>query len=220
MRPLFSILTLLMLATSCKTPADKSNQPATKFDILPLPIDSSAFYFKTKVSWQDTTADALDTFVNTWYSKMLFALKEPILKDYSGDKEIYRFTWLRSFHHPVSIRIEKQGDIIKLFTKVSKGAGGYEPEEIITDNTGDVTLQEYNLLLEKINSTKFWSLPTEMQDGGTDGAEWIVEIIKNNRYHIVTRNTPFEERHGNFRIIGEYLILLSKLDKKETEHIY
>jgi hypothetical protein len=185
-----------------------------------LPIDSATFYFKTKPNWQDTTRNALDTFVNTWYSKMLFALKEPVLKDYHGDKEIYRFTWLRSFHHPVSTRLERQGDIIKLFTKVSNGAGGYEPGELITDDNREVTLQEYNLLLGKINDTKFWSLPTEMRDGGTDGAEWIVEIVKDNRYHLVTRNTPFEERHGNYRIIGEYFMLLSKLGKKETEHLY
>jgi hypothetical protein len=191
-----------------------------RFDTLPLPTDSTAFYFKAKTNRKDTVNGALDTFVNTWYSKMLFALKEPILNNYQGEKEICRFTWLRTFHHPVSVRLEKQGDIVKLFTKVCNGAGGYESGGLISDKTSKLTLQEYSLLIDKINDTKFWSLPTEMHDDGTDGAEWIVEIFKENKYHVVTRNTPFEERHGNFRIIGEYLISLSKLDKKEIEHFY
>ena len=220
LRTLVFILTFAFLTVDCTLHNDRTSNTSNKFDILPLPLDSTTFYFKLKNNWKDSINDALDTFVNTWYSKMLFALKEPVLKDYHGNKEIYRFTWLRSFHHPVSIRLERQRDIVKLFTKVSRGAGGYEPLELISDNTRDITFQEYSLLQEKINDTKFWDLPAEMQDGSNDGAEWIIEIVKDNKYHLVTRNTPFEERHGNFRIIGEYLILLSKLDKKETEHIY
>lgn len=220
MRALVQILILLVVFLSCKNSPNTGKDSLAKYDRLPLPVDSTVFYFKIKPSWQDTTRDALDTFVNTWYSKMLFALKEPILKDYQGSKEIYRFTWLRSFHHPVSIRLEKKQDVIKLFTKVSNGAGGYGPMELIIDKSADVSLEEYNSLVQKVNDTKFWDLQTEIKDGGTDGAEWIVEIVKNGNYHIVTRNTPFEERHGNYRIIGEYLISLAKLEKKETEHIY
>lgn len=197
MRALFPILILLVVSISCENSPNKGNESFAKYDTLPLPVNSSIFYFRLKPSWQDTTRNALDTFLNTWYSKMLFALNEPILKDYHGSKEIYRFTWLRSFHHPVSIRLEKQEDKINLFTKVSNGAGGYEPMKLITDKVIDITLQEFNILLGKVNETKFWSLPTEMQDSGNDGAEWIIEIVKKDKYHLVTRNTPFEDRHGN-----------------------
>lgn len=117
------------------TSPDKANQVSRRFDTLPLPSDSTTFYFKIKANRHDTTRDALDTFVNSWYSKMLFALKEPILKDYKADKEIYRFTWLRTFNHPVVIRLEKQGNAVRLFSKVSDGAGGYEPGNIIFDTS-------------------------------------------------------------------------------------
>jgi hypothetical protein len=30
-----------------------------------------------------------------------------VLVDYQGDSEIYRFTWLRTFHKPIAIRIQK-----------------------------------------------------------------------------------------------------------------
>lgn len=220
MRPLFQFLMLLMLFGSCKNSPDRGKDTLMKFDTLPIPVDSTVFYFDTKPDYKDTTANAITAFVNTWYSKMLFALKEPILKNYQGSKEIYRFTWLRSFNHPVSIRLEKQGDLIKLFTKVSNGAGGYVPGDLIVDKVTDVTLQEYYTLLEKIEETKFWSLPTEKEEGSSDGSVWLIEVAKNNRYHLVTRRTPFVERYGNYRIIGEYLISLAKLDKKETEEMY
>jgi len=122
---------------------------------------------------------------------MLFALKEPIIKDYQGDKEIYRFTWLRTFHHPVSVRLEKQCDIIKLFAKVCDGAGGYEPKQIIFDTTITVTVNEYNLLTKKVTDIGFRNLLTEKRDGnGMDGSEWIIEVVKDNKYHMVTRWTP------------------------------
>jgi hypothetical protein len=134
---------------------------------------------------------------------MLFALKEPIIKDYQGDKEIYRFTWLRTFHHPVSVRLEKQRDIIKLFAKVCDGAGGYEPKQIIFDTTITVTANEYNLLTKKVTDIGFRNLPTEKRDGnGMDGSEWIIEVVKDNKYHMVTRWTPSIERQGNFRSVG------------------
>ena len=121
LRTLISILTILFFTSSCKTGVDKTVNSNSKFDTLPRPNDSATFYFKTKQNWQDTTINAVDSFVNSWYSKMLFALQEPVLKNYNGDKEIYRFTWLRTFNHPISVRLEKQGDVVKLFSKVICG---------------------------------------------------------------------------------------------------
>lgn len=221
MRTLLSILTVIFLAVSCTTANDKTIRADNKFDSLPFPVDSATFYFKAKANWQDNTQDALDTFVNQWYSKMLFSMKEPVLSNYQGNKEIYRFTWLRTFHHPVSIRLEKQNNIIKLFSKVCNGAGGYEPGQLIFDTTLNVTADQYKSLIQKIENINFWALKTEQRDvAGKDGSEWIIEAIKNNKYHIVTRWTPSEERHGNFRSVGEYLISLSKINSKETEYSY
>lgn len=217
MRPLFSILTIIILTVSCASPTDKTNKADNKFDTLPLPFDSATFYFQTKANWQDTTRDALDTFVNSWYSHMLFALKEPVLKDYKGDKEVYRFTWLRSFNHPAVIRLEKQGDIIKLFSKVSDGAGGYEPGKIIFDTTLTLTLEHVDSINLHLDNAKFWTLQTETRDNnGTDGSEWIIEVFKNKQYHMVVRWTPTEGT--TFRKIGEYLRSISQIKNETREH--
>ena len=105
LRTLLSILVILSLCVSCQTATDKPIPSDDRFEKLPLPADSTAFYFKTKANWQDNPHDSLDTFVNQWYSKMLFSLKEPVLSNYQGQKEIYRFTWLRTFHHPISVKL-------------------------------------------------------------------------------------------------------------------
>jgi hypothetical protein len=208
-------LTILFLAASCKTGTDKKIQSTSKFDTLPLPIDSAIFYFKTKPNWQDTTINAVDSFSTSWYSKMLFALREPVLKNYNGDKEVYRFTWLRTFNHPVSLRLEKQGNIIKLFSKVCNGAGGYEPGKIIFDTTINLTQKQVDTANIKLDNAKFWTLQTESsEDNGMDGSEWIIEVNKNNKYHMVVRWTP--ERGTVFRTIGEYLISISQIKNEMT----
>lgn len=215
LRLLHIILAIVFITVSCTTRDNKTSQKNNKFDILPLPIDSSSFFFNTKNSWRDTVTDAVDTFLNAWYSKMLFALKEPILKDYKGGKEIYRFTWLRTFNHPVSIRLEKQDDVIKLFSKVTNGAGGYEPGKIVFDTTIDLSQKQVDITNSKLNYVKFWSLPTELTDrNGNDGSEWIIEVYKDGRYHMVVRWTP--EKGTAFRAVGEYLLSISQRKNEMT----
>lgn len=203
----------MFLAGSCTTATDKAIQADNKFDTLPLPKDSATFYFKTKANWQDTTRDALDTFVNSWYSHMLFALKEPVLKDYKGEKEVYRFTWLRTFNHPTVVRLEKQGDTVRLFSKVSDGAGGYEPGKIIFDTTLNLSQKQIDTTNHKLEAANFWTLQTEArEENGLDGSEWIIEVYKDGKYHMAVRWTP--EKGTTFRRIGEYLLSISQIKMK------
>ena len=75
--------------------------------------------------------------------------------------------------------------------------------------------------MQKINEINFWNLSTESRDdAGLDGSEWIVEVVKDNKYHMVTRWTPGKGRQGNFRSVGEYLISLSKINKNVTKPFY
>ena len=50
-------------------------------------------------------------FIENWYSGQLAALKEqPLCCGVEDPQTIVRFTWLRSFHHPVAIRLFRSGD--------------------------------------------------------------------------------------------------------------
>ena len=74
-------------------------------DTSSVPSDSTVFYFPLK-SFRDTAKGVgLDSFLVVWYSRQLFALREPVIYADKSQNEIYRFTWLRTFHHPVASRM-------------------------------------------------------------------------------------------------------------------
>lgn len=215
-RCLKSILTIavcVVLLLSCI-----SKQTISRETLL-APADSSTLYFPLAQSRQDSSNNRLDSFVNTWYSQMLFALHEPVLKDYIGGREIYRFTWLRTFHHPVSIRLEKENDRYQLFVKMCDGAGGYTPGKLITNKVISVTPRQWDTFLEKIGELDFWKAPTTAADeGGMDGSEWILEGSAPGHYHLVVRWTPGQGQNATFRQCADYLIELSSLRVPAREY--
>lgn len=122
-----------------------------------------------------------------WYSKHLLALEEPILSD-SLPTKIFRFTYLRTFDNPIVIGLENNNDTITIYWKVSDGAGGYEPGKIIENKSKELTVGDWERIEFKINSIKYWSLPT-VEKGllGTDGSHWILEGKTLDNYHVVDR---------------------------------
>ena len=162
----------------------------TAFDEVFSRIDSNLFYFPTKMFSNNSNLPSLRNFKVNWYSKQLIALKEPIIFSDTSKKEIYRFTWLRSFHNPIAIRMETLGNVYRLYWKLCSGAGGYAPGELIIDKQKIVdknTWDEFIILLDEID---FWELNTEEEVLGSDGAEWIIEGKRLNQYQVVDRWTP------------------------------
>jgi hypothetical protein len=122
-----------------------------------------------------------------WYAGHLKALEEPILSD-SLVTKVFRFTWLRTFHNPIVIGIENNNDSITLYWKICDGAGGYEPGELIKDKKKKLSMNEWTLFLQKIDSLGFWKMKTtENETQGFDGAQWILEGKELDRYHVVDR---------------------------------
>ncbi|MBS1755512.1 MAG: hypothetical protein JST34_15840 [Bacteroidetes bacterium] len=173
--------------------------------------DTLYLYFPLKQAGQTTneSTNSLDTFLNVWYSRMLTAMKEPTLTDYQGDNEIYRFTWLRTFHKPIVIRIQKTKDKIVLTEKMLSGAGGYDPGQIILDTNLVLTSEIWNSVQDKISKLSFWTLPAETEFRGNDGAEWIIEGSTSDKYHFTTRWSAGKGTvYGNFCL---YLLSLSSI---------
>jgi len=142
--------------------------------------------------------DKRNDFVVGWYSGQLRALKEPSLWQMSKDvqsEQAYRFLWLRSFHHPVAVRLEVQPDGSGILTtKVTSGAGGYEPGKLIEDSTKNVSKEAVRSFLAHVDEVKYWSLPTSEPANpnivALDGAEWVLEGVRNGAYKIVDRWSP------------------------------
>ena len=142
--------------------------------------------------------DSLDSggneFKSQWYSRQLTALEEPSLFEMkkSLPSESYRFLWLRTFHHPVAIRLDPQPDGTSvLTTKVANGAGGYSPGVLIVNTSRTLSKGQTVAFLSQVDKLRFWSARNPVKDqGGTDGSQWILEGVKAGRYHVVDRWMP------------------------------
>ncbi|NJM52410.1 MAG: hypothetical protein HC846_02845 [Blastocatellia bacterium] len=158
-----------------------------------------------------------DDFHNDWYGKFLRIMDEKPLLDISDENtEVYRFLWLRTFHHPIFVRVERNEKTIRLFSKELDGAGGYDSRKTI--KTTDTILDEsqWCQFLNLLEKSKYWQMPTEdTRLSGVDGAQWILEGVKDGRYHIVDRFMPEKDNYGQACI---YLLQLSGVDTDRLKH--
>lgn len=151
-----------------------------------------------------------------WYPSRLQAMNEPSLWQASSNKDLhtYRFLWLRTFDAPIAIRIETNSlGAGLLFAKATDGKAGYLPGKLVTDDVQRLTADHIDGFLAKLDHVQFWQLPaTDYSRQGFDGADWVVEGVKDGRYHVVVRWSP-----GNapFRELALHMVELSglKVDK-------
>lgn len=140
-------------------------------------------------------------FVADWYTKRLKALGEPSMLQMSKTPTYaYRFLWLRTFHNPVAVRLNVNGDgtsIVKV--KVTNGKGGYEPGELVKNETRKVDAQRTDWFLGQVERLAYWTLPTHESMNGCDEAEWVLEGVKDGRYKLVVRWSP---ERGPVRELG------------------
>ncbi len=205
-RATFLLTIIVLFIAGCQNQQKKLFVVTDNPETVLVPNDSNTFYFPGD----------FNDFGNKWYSKYLFYLKEPVLfKDTSSD-EIYRFTWLRTFHHPICIRFVKQNNTYTLYWKESNGAGGYEPGVIIINKKMNVDRKTWETFSEKIKESNFWNLPTDDDDLlGLDGSQWILEGRSTNQYHVVDRWTP--NNASSYYHCCDFLINLTDLIINEKE---
>jgi hypothetical protein len=160
-------------------------------------------YFPKKALGDDSRSDE---FKAKWYSQELEVLQEPSLLELAKNpaSESYRFLWLRTFHHPVTVRLDVRADGIGvLTTKVASGAGGFRPGHLIENMSRPLTREQTQAFLARLTKVGFWSLPSPVNDQtGTDGSQWIIEGVKEGKYHVVDRWLPDK---GAVRELGLYL---------------
>lgn len=153
-------------------------------------------------------------FRTEWYAKHLRAMEEaPLSFPDEQVRESYRFLWLRSFHHPVAIRLWKTDTDQFISVKEANGAGGYEPGTLILKEQRRLSQDEWDAFMRVLEYSCYWEQPTEEDDAGLDGARWILEGFRQGRYHAVDRWTP---QRGTFREACLYMLKLSRL-KIETK---
>ncbi len=136
-------------------------------------------------------------------------MNEPSLSIHGQKFEsAYRFLWLRTFKHPISVRIEKCNDLITLNTVELDGAGGYQPGKIITDLNQKLPMSIYQKICTLLADIDFWDIDTTEPISGLDGSQWILEGYSNRKYHVVVRFSP---QPGKYREICLFFLELSGL---------
>ncbi|MCL2720747.1 MAG: hypothetical protein FWD47_05355 [Treponema sp.] len=163
----------------------------------------SSYYFPKNTFHNN---DSIDAFTQNWYGEHLDILDNEIIY-LLNNINIIRFTCLRTFHKPFSIKIVWNNNA-KLYFNMSNGAGGYNAGELIMHFEKILNNSQINIVLDILNKYDFFNQMTneELDFIGLDGSKWIIEANINNKYKIIHRWTP---ESGIAYDIGKYLIELS-----------
>lgn len=114
----------------------------------------------------------------------------------------------------IRVDVTKNGKSV-ITTKEASGAGGYDPGKLVENKTAILSPDQTHGLIADIQSKGFWGLAGYSEEGGgDDGSEWIIEGVKDGKYHVVTRWTP---ANGPARDLGISFISLAKLSIPEKE---
>jgi hypothetical protein len=145
--------------------------------------------------------------------------------------ELYRFTWLRSFHRPVCITVRTELAKVMLTVKVLEGKGGYDLKKLATAKTVELKREdfkrfealledaEYRHMVTKTAGEGSWFWSPEHKTwlraygGGNDGATWMLERCSGNTYFFAERWCPSKTRFGKACL---HLIKLAELEGEEV----
>jgi hypothetical protein len=195
---LIGIIATILFSFSCFSQTSKDKVPNY------FPIENS----------DNISNRVLDSFLNTWYSKQLFALGEPILfSRQNGKHSVYRLTILRTFANPYTIRIENCNDTIMLYWKECDGSGGYEPGRLIKDKRRALTIEDWKIFENYLTEIDFWNLPLVVEDELVkDDTSEILEGLKTNEYHVITK---WDQKKVDISKIFIFLIELTDIEFKQ-----
>jgi hypothetical protein len=203
-------------------PADKSDcRPTSGFPgksrhISTLHVRESEYfpYGAYSDGWKGREAS-----INYWYGKHLRAMgEESLVRLREPESEVYRFIWLRTFHHPVIVRLERTPHGATVVMKETDGQGGYEPGKLIVNRQIELTREEWCIFSQLIEDINYWNQPLELDaEGGNDGAQWILEGVRENRYTAVDRWSP-DPIDSPIRQACMYLLELGDIETANLGH--
>ncbi len=186
-------------------------QEKPTLSLEPMSSDAKKYYFP--VGSLDSSAD-LDEFRREWYSKQLYAMQEPSLSQGKARADVvYRFLWLRSFNHPISVRVEKTGSSVNLHVVELDGAGGYGPGRFLRKTQKALPVADFEKLAARLGKPEFWQ--QKGPEIGRDGAEWILESMQDGRYQVADQWSP---ESGEFRDVC--LMFLEFAEFLPMDHLY
>ncbi len=192
---------------NCRVPEGERESPTNDAGYFPPALLESG----VACGFRNACTPLLSGFKMDWFAEHLIAAGEPSLhraaqQPRAADARTIRFTWLPSFHNPVTVRIESAGATHRLIARRLSGAGGYEPGTVQARIERTLTPAESERLLAAIERTRLFALPANPCSLGCDGAQWIFEGIDGEGYHFTNFWSPED---GPGREVGAMLLDLT-----------
>ena len=124
-----------------------------------------------------------------WCGLVLHRMEEPRLAQMATNESaiVYRFTIIPTWGNDISIRIQSEGNVFRLCGKRLDGRGGFDPGKLVERKEFVLSEQESTEILVCLKSLNFFEMNTEDLPSGCDGEEWILEGVRDGKYHVVTR---------------------------------
>jgi hypothetical protein len=151
----------------------------------------------------------------------LLAMQEPPVGHLAESDQAFRWVWLRSFHPPVVVRVQKQGSeasiVVKMLDKpYGAGPDGLRVSKLAINEHRRLNANEWDSLVE-LRRAGFWAQPsTEPEVLGVDGADWIMDGVAWGERHSVARWSP---QRGPFRDLCMAMLKLSGITVR-PEDVY
>ena len=159
--------------------------------------------------------EILSSLEENWYSGQLAAAREMPLYKARAQRSVrsgtvLRFTWLRSFHAPVFVRVDGLGTPkARLVAKQLSGHGGYAPGSIRKSLDRALSPNEAHDIQLALRRSDIVHMQPRTCDFGLDGAEWVMEVVDAHGYHFIDRQSPTS---GGERDLGLSLLRLTGWD--------
>lgn len=175
----------------------------------------AARYFPAELSnpaCANSKPEPVSGFRKAWYSKHLRNAGEPSMSARIEGIErtrrsALRFTWLRSFHKPVIVRIEEWGSARpRLLAVEMAGRGGYGGGEAIRRIDRKLSLAEGKALRQLWTRADPFTHQSPPCGRMMDGAQWIIETARPGGYRFIDRQSP---DNGPVREVGLALLGLT-----------
>ncbi len=153
----------------------------------------NASFFQSYFPPQTFTSRAADFDIH-WYSADMYALGEKPLWPPSSELETtYRLTYIPAFAGPTVITLSVFSDGEGTIT-IKTIDGDREVTKV--DESLTAPREQLARFLALLEQAHFWTTPTELPRRGLDGAEWIMEGVKDGKYRTVVRWCPDIERQS------------------------
>ncbi len=120
-------------------------------------------------------------------------------------EEIYRLTWIPTFHAPTTIRIWMSEDKYFITIKRLSGKGGYELGNLELEKTHSLTLEKWQQIQNSIENGNYWETSSlTVEPMLHDGAGWLLEGRNKSRYHYIYRRIPSKDLTIIFKTFFEF----------------